>query len=42
MCKSVYVIAATNNPDMVDPAMARPVILDKLLLCGFTGEGGEG
>ncbi|KAH8920502.1 AAA-domain-containing protein [Atractiella rhizophila] len=32
---SVYVIAATNRPDMIDPAMARPGRLDKLLYVDF-------
>ena len=29
--KHIYVVAATNRPDMIDPAMCRPGRLDKLL-----------
>ncbi|KAJ3879459.1 P-loop containing nucleoside triphosphate hydrolase protein [Lentinula edodes] len=37
--KAVYVIAATNRPDMIDPAMVRPGRLDKLLYVDLpTGE----
>jgi ribosome biogenesis ATPase len=35
--KSVYVIAATNRPDMIDPAMVRPGRLDKLLYVDLPG-----
>ncbi|KAJ3721846.1 P-loop containing nucleoside triphosphate hydrolase protein [Lentinula raphanica] len=33
--RSVYVIAASNRPDMVDPAMMRPGRLDKVLFVGM-------
>jgi len=36
--KSVYVIAATNRPDMIDPAMVRPGRLDKLLYVDLSGK----
>ncbi|KAJ7039494.1 P-loop containing nucleoside triphosphate hydrolase protein [Mycena alexandri] len=41
--KSVYVVAATNRPDMIDPAMVRPGRLDKLLYVDLpaTRERGE-
>lgn len=36
--KMVYVIAATNRPDIIDPAMLRPGRLDKLLLVPLPNE----
>ncbi|KAG8858272.1 hypothetical protein FRB96_005402 [Tulasnella sp. 330] len=36
---SVYVIAATNRPDMIDPAMCRPGRLDKLLYVDLPNAG---
>lgn len=35
--KGVYVIAATNRPDIIDPAMVRPGRLDKLLYVDLPG-----
>ena len=39
--KSVFVIAATNRPDMIDPAMMRPGRLDKLLYVPLPDEPGR-
>ena len=33
--RGVYVIAATNRPDMIDPAMIRPGRLDQQLFVGL-------
>ncbi|KAF9010073.1 P-loop containing nucleoside triphosphate hydrolase protein [Cyathus striatus] len=35
--KAVYVIGATNRPDIIDPAMVRPGRLDKLLYVDLPG-----
>lgn len=35
--KQVFVISATNRPDMIDPAMVRPGRLDKLLYVDLPG-----
>jgi peroxin-1 len=32
---SVYVLAASSRPDLIDPALLRPGRLDKSMLCGF-------
>ncbi|TXT08098.1 uncharacterized protein COLE_05022 [Cutaneotrichosporon oleaginosum] len=37
--KAVYVIGATNRPDMIDPAMVRPGRLDKLLYVDLPSAG---
>lgn len=36
--RDVYVIAATNRPDMIDPAMTRPGRLDKILYVPLPNE----
>lgn len=33
--KGVYILAATNRPDMIDPAMTRPGRLDRMLYVGL-------
>ena len=36
--QNVFIIAATNRPDLIDPAMLRPGRLDKLLYVPFPSE----
>ncbi|KAF1817077.1 ribosome biogenesis ATPase RIX7 [Eremomyces bilateralis CBS 781.70] len=36
--QGIYVIAATNRPDIIDPAMLRPGRLETLLFVGLPGE----
>jgi peroxin-1 len=35
---SVYVLAATSRPDLVDPALLRPGRLDKCAYCGIPSQ----
>lgn len=35
--KGVFLLAATNRPDIVDPAVLRPGRLDKILYVGLPG-----
>lgn len=35
--KGVFLMAATNRPDIVDPAVLRPGRLDKILYVGLPG-----
>lgn len=39
--EGIYVIAATNRPDMIDPAMLRPGRLETLLYVGLPDENGR-
>ena len=36
--KEVYIMAATNRPDIIDPAVLRPGRLDKILYVGLPQE----
>lgn len=36
--KGVFLMAATNRPDIVDPAVLRPGRLDKILYVGLPGQ----
>lgn len=36
--KEVFIMAATNRPDIVDPAVLRPGRLDKILYVGLPEE----
>ncbi len=39
--QQVFLVAATNRPDIIDPAMLRPGRLDKLLYVGLPSEDGR-
>lgn len=36
--KGVFLMAATNRPDIIDPAILRPGRLDKILYVGLPGQ----